>query len=165
MKEAAERRVADAEARELAARVDVDLGRVQRQPVRRAGNLLARDQAEMERFARLASRLEDDQLTYATKGGVEQLRAVLSAYQAERDAMGRRLDLMLRAGVAERMEDQGGPAPERPGRRGAALRLCMTLFLADVSWPWPTRAPSSSTTRSWRSSSAGSGSAWNTRTR
>ena len=36
----------------------------------------------MERFGRLANRLEDNELTYTSKGGVEALRAVLSAYQS-----------------------------------------------------------------------------------
>lgn len=134
VKEAADARVADAKAREPTARVDVDVEQFGGNPYDALRDLLARDQAEMERFARLTSRLEDSQLTYTTRGGVEQLRAVLSAYQSERDAMGRRLDLMLRAGVAERLM-QTREAETKVGQAGtvALFGHCMTLFLGDVS--------------------------------
>jgi hypothetical protein len=134
VKEAAAARVADAEARELARKMDVDVAQFDGNPFEALGNLLARDQAEMERFARLAARLEDDQLTYTTRGGVEQLRAVLSAYQSERDAMGRRLDLMLRAGIAERLaQTREGAHKTSQGGLLALFGMCMNLFLSDVS--------------------------------
>ena len=103
-------------------------------PFEALGNLLARDQAEMERFGRLADRLEDSQLTYTTKTGTEQLRAVHEAYRQERDALGRRLDLMLRAGVAERIA-QTREAVHQTGVAGLAALFgnCLTLFLGDVS--------------------------------
>ena len=103
-------------------------------PFEALGNLLARDQAEMARFGRLADRLEDSQLTYTTKSGAEQLRAVLEAYRAERDALGRRLDLMLRAGIAERIA-QTREVQHKTSQGGlvALFGMCMNLFLSDVS--------------------------------
>ncbi len=134
VRDAAERRVADTVAREVAARVGVDVERFDGNPYEALRDLLARDQAELERFGRLATRLEDSQLTYTSKGGVEMLRAVLGAYQQERDALGRRLDLLLRAGVAERLM-QTREAQTRVGQQGTAalFGFCMTLFLGDVS--------------------------------
>lgn len=134
VKEAAERRVADAQARELAARVDVDVTQFHGDPIEALRDLLARDQASMERFGRLVSRFEDGQLTYTTRGGVEMLRAVLGAYQQERDALGRHLDLMLKAGVAERLI-QTREAQTKTGQAGlvALFGHCLTLFLGDIS--------------------------------
>ncbi len=134
VREAAAARVADAEARELARKMDVDVAQFDGNPFEALGNLLARDQAEMARFGRLADRLEDSQLTYTTKSGAEQLRAVLEAYRAERDALGRRLDLMLRAGIAERLA-QTREVQHKTGQAGlvALFGHCMTLFLGDIS--------------------------------
>ena len=56
---AAERRVADTEAREIAARVGVDVARFDGNPYDALRDLLARDRAELERFARLVDRLQD----------------------------------------------------------------------------------------------------------
>lgn len=134
VKEAAAARVADAKARELAARVDVDVTQYNGDPIEALRDLLRRDQAEMERFSRLSAKLEDDQLTYTTRGGAEALRAVLTAYQSERDALGRRLDLLLRAGVAQRML-QVRETQHQSGVAGAValFGMCMNLFLGDVS--------------------------------
>lgn len=134
VREAAAARVADAKARELAARVDVDVAQFDGDPIEALRDLLRRDQAEMERFSRLSAKLEDDQLTYTTRGGAEALRAVLTAYQSERDALGRRLDLLLRAGVAQRML-QVRETQHQSGVAGAValFGMCMTMFLGDVS--------------------------------
>lgn len=134
VKEAAQHRVADAQARELAARVDVDVTKFHGDPIEALRDLLARDQAQMERFGRLVGRFEDGQLTYTTRGGVEMLRAVLGAYQQERDALGRHLDLMLKAGVAERLI-QTREAATKVGQQGTVqlFMLCMTMFLGDIS--------------------------------
>ena len=134
VRDAAAARVADAQAREIAARVDVDLTQFHGDPIEALRNLLARDQAQMERFGRLVDRFEDSQLVYTTKGGVEMLRAVLSAYQQERDSLSRRLDLMLKAGVAERLI-QTREAQTKVGQQGTAalFGFCLTLFLSDVS--------------------------------
>ena len=94
---AAERRVAEATARELARQVDVDAAQFDGDPYAALRDLLSRDQTEVERFGRLADQLGDGQLTYRTRSGVEQLRAALNAYRAERDALGRHLDLLPRA--------------------------------------------------------------------
>lgn len=137
VRDAAAARVADAQAREIAARVDVDLTQFHGDPIEALRDLLARDQAQMERFGRLVDRFEDSQLVYTTKGGVEMLRAVLSAYQQERDSLSRRLDLMLKAGVAERLI-QTREAQTKVGQQGTAalFGFCLTLFLSDVSSAW-----------------------------
>ena len=134
VREAAQRRVADAEAREIAARVDVDVEQFDGNPFEALRDLLRRDQMEMERFGRLADRFEDDQLTYTTKAGAEQLRAVLCAYRDEREALGRRLDLMLRAGIAERIA-QTREAQHKTSHAGtvALFGHCLQLFAGDVS--------------------------------
>ncbi len=134
VREAAQRRVADTEARELARKIDVDVAQYNGNPFEALADLLARDQAEMERFGRLANRLEDSELTYTSKGGVEALRAVLTAYQSERDALGRRLDLLLRAGIAQRMAEvrESNHKTNQAGL-AAIFAHCLTLFAADVS--------------------------------
>ena len=134
VREAAQRRVADEQARELARKIDVDVTQFHGDPIEALRDLLRRDQAELERFGRLADRLEDSQLVYTTKSGVEQLRAVLGAYQSERDALGRRLDLLLRAGIAQRMVEVR-EAQHQTNQAGvvALFAHCLTLFLSDVS--------------------------------
>ena len=134
VRDAAQHRVAEAEAREVARRVDVDPAEFSGNPFAALRDLLRRDRIEMERFGRLADRLEDSQLTYTTKSGAEQLRAVLGAYQSERDALGRRLDLMLRAGIAERIA-KTREAVHQTNQQGtvALFGYCLTLFAADVS--------------------------------
>jgi hypothetical protein len=68
VREAAQRRVADEQARELARKIDVDVEQYDGNPFEALRDLLARDQAEMARFGRLADRLEDTELTYTTRG-------------------------------------------------------------------------------------------------
>jgi len=134
VRDAAERRVADTEARELAARVGVDVAQFHGDPIEALRDLLARDQQQMERFGRLVSQFEDGQLTYTTRGGVEMLRAVLGAYQSERDSLGKHLDLLLRAGVAERML-QVREAQYQADQTGvvAVFKFCVTMFRQDAS--------------------------------
>jgi hypothetical protein len=134
VREAAQRRVAEQQAREVARRMDVDPDQFDGNPFEALRDLLRRDQAEMERFGRLADRFEDDELTYTTRSGAEQLRAVLDAYRQERDALGRRLDLLLRAGVAERMI-QVREAQHKTAQTGVTELFghCLTLFAGDVS--------------------------------
>jgi hypothetical protein len=131
---AAERRVAEATARELARQVDVDAAQFDGDPYAALRDLLSRDQTEVERFGRLADQLGDGQLTYRTRSGVEQLRAALNAYRAERDALGRHLDLLLRAGVAERLI-QVREVQHNVNEVGTAAIFghCLTLFAGDVS--------------------------------
>jgi hypothetical protein len=134
VREAGQRRVAEARARELAKRLEVDPDQFDGDPYVALRDLLARDQAEVERFGRVAVALEDGELTYRTRSGVEQLRAALDAYRAERDALGRHLDLLLRAGVAERLiqvrEVQHKVNEASPA---AIFGHCLTLFTGDVS--------------------------------
>jgi hypothetical protein len=131
---AAERCVAEAKARELARRLDVDAAQFDGDPYAALRDLLARDQAEVERFGRLADQLGDGQLTYTTRSGAEQMRAILGAYQAERDNLGKHLDLLLRAGIAQRMLEVR-EARHKTAQTGVAelFRLCLTLFMGDVS--------------------------------
>ena len=134
VREAGQRRVAEARARELAKRLEVDPDQFDGDPYVALRDLLARDQAEVERFGRLAVALEDGELTYRTRSGVEQLRAALDAYRAERDALGRHLDLLLRAGVAERLI-QVREVQHNVNEVGTAAIFghCLTLFAGDVS--------------------------------
>ena len=90
VRDAAERRVAESQAREVAARVDVDPAKFDGNPFAALRDLLRRDQIELERFARLVGRLSDDELVYTNRSGTEQIRAALLAYRDERDALGRR---------------------------------------------------------------------------
>jgi hypothetical protein len=149
VREAAQRRVAEQQAREIARKIDVDMERYDGNPFEALRDLLRRDQAEMERFARLASRPEDREVTYTTRSGAEQLRAVLSAYRDERDALGRRLYLLLRAGVAQRMMEvrEAQHKVEAAGTL-AIFGHCLTLFAGMSALPCATRAPTSSMTRS-----------------
>ena len=127
-------RKAEARARDLAKRLEVDPDQFDGDPYVALRDLLVRDQAEVERFGRLAVALEDGELTYRTRSGVEQLRAALDAYRAERDALGRHLDLLLRAGVAERLiqmrEVQYKVNEASPA---AIFGHCLTLFAGDAS--------------------------------
>jgi len=134
VKEAAERRVADTEAREVARRIDVDVSKYDGNPFAALRDLLRRDQIELERFARLVDRLEDSELVYTTRSGAEQIRAALLAYRDERDALGRRLDLMLRAGVAQRMAEVR-EAQYQADQTGmvSVFKFCVTMLRQDVS--------------------------------
>lgn len=134
VREAAQHRVAETQAREVAARVNVDPAEFGGNPFAALRDLLRRDQIELERFARLVGRLSDDELVYTTKSGSEQIRAALLAYRDERDALGRRLDLMLRAGIAERMLEVR-EAQYQADQTGmvAVFKFCVTMFRQDVS--------------------------------
>jgi hypothetical protein len=101
-----ERVAADRKVRELAARMDVDPADFSGDPYAALRTLLARDAAEVERFARLVAQIADGDETYVAKSGVEQLRAALAGYRAERDAQGRRLELLLKADVARAMAER-----------------------------------------------------------
>lgn len=78
--------------------------------------MVAEDLRQVARFGRLVRDISDDQLTYVNRAGVERLRAAVEAFRAERDAAGRRLEAILRAGLGERMvsarERQAGAAAE-----------------------------------------------------
>lgn len=134
VRDASATRVADAEARELAARVDVNPAEFGGNPFAALRDLLRRDQIELERFARLVGRLSDDELVYTTRSGAEQIRAALLAYRDERDALGRRLDLMLRAGVAQRMMEVR-EAQYQADQTGmvSVFKFCVTMLRQDVS--------------------------------
>jgi hypothetical protein len=113
--------------------MDVDVAKFNGDPVAALHDLLARDQAEMERYARLATRLEDSELTYRTRSGTEQMRAVLGAYQSERDTLGKHLDLLLRAGIAQRMIEVR-ESQHKTAQTGLVdlFKLVLTLFMGDV---------------------------------
>jgi hypothetical protein len=61
----------------------------------------------VERFGRLIARFEDGDIKYTGRSGVEQLRAEFGAYRAERDSLGRALELMLKADVARMLASRG----------------------------------------------------------
>ena len=99
VKEAAQRRADETNARELAARVAVDLAQFDGNPFAALRDLLAPRSGRTRTLRPAGDRLSDDQLVYMTRSGSEQIRAALTGPTGRRDSLGRqaRLDAQGRA--------------------------------------------------------------------
>jgi hypothetical protein len=99
---AAARRVAEQKVRKAAMKLDVDLQDVSTDPVALLSGMIHSGAVMMERFSRLVERCEDGQsLVYTAKSGVRQIRPEFAALRAERESLGRHLELWLKVSMAQ----------------------------------------------------------------
>jgi hypothetical protein len=99
---AAARRVAEQKVRKAAMKLDVDLQDVSTDPVALLSGMIHSGAIMMERFSRLVDRCEDGHgLVYTAKSGVRQIRPEFAALRAERESLGRHLELWLKVSMAQ----------------------------------------------------------------
>jgi hypothetical protein len=99
---AAARRVAEQKVQKLAMKLDVDPQDVTTDPVALLSCIIHSGAIMMERFSRLVERCEDAQgLVYTAKSGVRQIRPEFAALRAERESLGRHLELWLKVSMAQ----------------------------------------------------------------
>ena len=99
---AAARRVAEQKVRKLAMKLDVDPQYVSTDPVALLSGMIHSGAIMMERFSRLVDRCEDGQSpVYTARSGVRQVRPEFAALRAERESLGRHLELWLKVSMAQ----------------------------------------------------------------
>jgi hypothetical protein len=99
---AAARRVAEQKVRKAAMKLDVDPQDVSTDPVALLSGMIHSGAIMMERFSRLVDRCEDGQsLVYTARSGVRQVRPEFAALRAERESLGRHLELWLKVSMAQ----------------------------------------------------------------
>src|SRR2546430_3886475 len=99
---AAARRVAEQKVRKLAMKLDVDPQDVSTDPMTLLSSMIHSGAIMMERFSRLVDRCEDGQSpVYTARSGVRQVRPEFAALRAERESLGRHLELWLKVSLAQ----------------------------------------------------------------
>jgi hypothetical protein len=94
--------VAEQKVRKAAMKLDVDLQDVSADPVALLSGMIHSGAVMMGRFSRLVDRCEDGQgLVYTARSGVRQVRPEFAALRAERESLGRHLELWLKVSMAQ----------------------------------------------------------------
>jgi hypothetical protein len=84
----------------------------------------------MERFSRLVDRCEDGQsLVYTARSGVRQIRPEFAALRAERESLGRHLELWLKVSLAQAQLNRDEAASQLTDRVATALSVAVTSVL------------------------------------
>jgi hypothetical protein len=127
---AAARRVAEQKVRKAAMKLDVDPQEVSTDPVALLGGMIHSGAMMMERFSRLVDRCEDGQSpVYTARSGVRQIRPEFAALRAERESLGRHLELWLKVSVAQAQLNRDEEASELTDRVATALGIAVTNVL------------------------------------
>src|SRR5205809_6099442 len=127
---AAARRVAEQKVRKLAMKLDVDPQYVSTDPVALLSGMIHSGAIMMERFSHLVDRCEDGQgLVYTAKSGVRQIRPEFAALRAERESLGRHLELWLKVSMAQAQLERDEPASQLTARVATALSVAVTSVL------------------------------------
>jgi hypothetical protein len=80
----------------------------------------------MERFSRLVDRCEDGQsLVYTARSGVRQIRPEFAALRAERESLGRHLELWLKVSMAQAQLNRDEAASQLTDRVATALGVLL----------------------------------------
>jgi len=83
-------------------KLDVGPQDVNTDPVALLSDMIHSGAVMMERFSRLVERCEDSQsLVYTARSGVRQIRPEFAALRAERESLGRHLELWLKVSMAQ----------------------------------------------------------------
>jgi hypothetical protein len=99
---AAARRVAEQKVRAVAVKLDVDPQEVSTDPVALLSGMIHSGAVMMERFSRLVDRCEDGHSpVYTARSGAQQIRPEFAALRAERESLGRNLELWLKISMAQ----------------------------------------------------------------
>jgi hypothetical protein len=127
---AAARRVAEQKVRKLAMKLDVGPQDVSTDPVALLSGMIHSGAVMMERFSRLVDRCEDGQSpVYIAKSGVRQVRPEFAALRAERESLGRHLELWLKVSLAQARLNRDEEASELTDRVATALGVAVTNVL------------------------------------
>jgi hypothetical protein len=127
---AAARRVAEQKVQKLAMKLDVDPQDVSTDPVTLLSGMIHSGAIMMERFSRLVDRCEDGQsLVYTAKSGVRQIRPEFAALRAERESLGRHLELWLKVSMAQAQVNRSEAASQLTDRVATALGIALTNVL------------------------------------
>jgi hypothetical protein len=127
---AAARRVAEQKVRQVAMNLDVDPEDVSTDPVALLSGMILSGAVMMERFSRLVERCEDAQdLVYTVKSGMRQIRPEFAALRAERESLGRHLELWLKVSMAQAQLNRDEAASQLIDRVGTALSVAVTSVL------------------------------------
>ena len=127
---AAARRVAEQKVRKVAMKLDVDPQEVSTDPVALLSGMIHSGAIMMERFSRLVDRCEDGQdLVYTAKSGVWQIRPEFAALRAERESLGRHLELWLKVSMARAQLQRDEAASQLTDRVATALGVAITSVL------------------------------------
>jgi hypothetical protein len=130
-------------------KLDVDPQEVSTDPVSLLSGMIHSGAIMMERFSRLVARCEDGQgLVYTARSGVRQIRPEFAALRAERESLGRHLELWLKVSLAQAQLNRDEAASQLTDRVATALSVAVTSVLLRH----PSSMPSRCTTRSSTSS-------------
>jgi hypothetical protein len=84
----------------------------------------------MERFSRLVDRCEDSQSpVYTARSGVRQVRPEFAALRAERESLGRHLELWLKVSMAQAQLNRDKESLQLTDRVATALSVAVTSVL------------------------------------
>ena len=99
---AAARRVAEQKVRAIAMKLDVGPQDVSADPLALLNGMIHSGAVMMERFSRLVEHCEDGQSpVYTARSGMRQIRPEFAALRAERESLGRHLELWLKVSMAQ----------------------------------------------------------------
>jgi hypothetical protein len=128
---AAARRVAEQKVRAAAMKLEVDPQEVSTDPVALLSGMIHSGALMMERFSRLVDRCEDGQsLVYTARSGVRQIRPEFAALRAERESLGRHLELWLKVSLAQaQLNRDEAAASQLTDRVATALSVAVTSVL------------------------------------
>jgi hypothetical protein len=122
--------VAEQKVRKAAMKLDVDPQEVSADPVALLSGMIHSGAIMMERFSRLVDRCEDGQsLVYTAKSGVRQVRPEFAALRAERESLGRHLELWLKVSMAQAQLERDEAASQLTDRVATALGVAVTSVL------------------------------------
>jgi hypothetical protein len=122
---AAARRVAEQKVRAAAVKLDVDPQEVSTDPVALLGDMIRSGAIMMERFSRLVDRCEDGY----SPGLHGQVRPEFAALRAERESLGRHLELWLKVSLAQAQLNRSEAASQLTDRVATALSVAVTSVL------------------------------------
>jgi hypothetical protein len=127
---AAARRVAEQKVRKVAMKLEVGPQEVSADPVALLSGMIHSGAVMMERFSRLVDRCEDGQsLVYMAKSGVRQVRPEFAALRAERESLGRHLELWLKVSMAQAQISRDQEKVQTIDLVGTALAIAVTNVL------------------------------------
>jgi hypothetical protein len=146
---AAARRVAEQKVRAAAMKLEVDPEDLSTDPVALLTGMIHSGATMMERFSRLVDRCEDGHSpVYTARSGVRQIRPEFAALRAERESLGRHLELWLKVSLAQAQLSRDEAASQLTDRVATSLSVAVTSVLLRH----PSLTPSRCTTRSSRNS-------------
>jgi hypothetical protein len=127
---AAARRVAEQKVRAIAMKLEVGPQDVSTDPVALLSGMIHSSAVMMERFSRLVDRCEDGQSpVYTARSGVRQIRPEFAALRAERESLGRHLELWLKVSMAQAQVSRDQEKTQTIDLVATALAIAVTNVL------------------------------------